>query len=322
MAAEKTDQFHDEQVLKTAGHLKGLNGESSVGSGSKDALLHESRDELMSQTQRMASIGRLSSGIAHEINTPIQYIGDNMQFFKDSFKDLVTLFNGCMDFIEVTRKGQVSEAAVLQIENTVKETDSEYLIEEIPRAIDQTIEGLKRVSEIASAMKKFCHPGGDERQFVDINKIIKNVVTVARNEWKYFADIVFNLDKNLPPVPCRPGEINQVLLNLVINAAHVVRDVVEKDGTEKGEIKISTGSDHGWAEIRISDTGTGIPKEIRHRIFDPFFTTKEVGRGTGQGLAISRGMIVKNYGGTLDFETESGKGTTMTVRLPLGDKNE
>ncbi len=323
MTAEKTERFYDRQALNTNRHVNGLTGESFIEPGAADVSGYDDRNSLISQTQRMASIGRLSSGIAHEINTPIQYIGDNMQFFKDSFEDLVILFNGCKDFVQKAGKEQVSVSALLQIENTFKETDSEYLMEEIPRAIDQTIEGLKRVSEIASAMKQFCHPGGDERQLIDINKVVENVVLVARNEWKYFADIVFDLENNLPPVPCRPGEINQVLLNLIINAAHAVGDMVEKEGLdEKGKIRISTKSDSARAEIRISDTGSGIPEEIRHRIFDPFFTTKKIGKGTGQGLAISRSIIVNNYGGTLDYETETGKGTTMIVRLPLGAENE
>jgi signal transduction histidine kinase len=149
-----------------------------------------------------------------------------------------------------------------------------------------------------------------------LNKVVENVITVARNEWKYVADVITDLDSTLPPVRCRLGEINQVILNLIINAVHATRDVVG-EGNDKGTIKVSTVSDGSWAEIRVSDSGTGIPKKVRSRIFDPFFTTKEVGRGTGQGLAISYSLIVNNHGGTLGFETEEGKGTTMIVRLPL-----
>ena len=196
------------------------------------------------------------------------------------------------------------------------------MIEEIPKAIEQSIEGLQRVSEIVSAMKQFCHPGIEEKQAADLNKAVKNIITVARNEWKYVAEVITDLDTTLPPVFCRIGEINQVLLNLIINAAHAIKDAVRSQDNVKGIIKVSTSHDNSWAEIRVTDSGTGIQKEIRPRIFDPFFTTKEVGNGTGQGLAISHSVVTKNHGGTLGFETELGKGTTMIVRLPLGDKDE
>jgi signal transduction histidine kinase len=171
-------------------------------------------------------------------------------------------------------------------------------------------------------MKQFGHPGIEEKQVSDLNSAIKNVITVARNEWKYVADVITEFDTDLPPIPCRLGEINQAILNLIINAAHAIKDFIDQEENGKGTIKVSTTHDDSWVEIRISDTGAGIPKKIRSRIFDPFFTTKEVGRGTGQGLAISHSLIVNNHGGTLGFETEEGKGTTMIVRLPLRAQGE
>jgi len=155
---------------------------------------------------------------------------------------------------------------------------------------------------------------------VDLNHAIENTITVAKNEWKYVAEMETDFDPALPPVPCLPGELNQVILNMIINAAHAIADVMGDGSKGKGTIRITTRRDGNWAEIRISDTGTGIPEAIRDRIFDPFFTTKEVGKGTGQGLAIARSMIVDKHGGTIDFETQEGKGTTFIIRLPLEEK--
>jgi signal transduction histidine kinase len=167
-------------------------------------------------------------------------------------------------------------------------------------------------------MKDFSHPGSTEKELVDINHGIESTVTVARNEWKYVADVHLQLDPDLPSVPCLASEFNQVILNLLINAAHAIQDTLN-DGGSKGTITVSTAQAGEWAEIRVSDSGTGIPPQIAQRIFEPFFTTKEVGRGTGQGLAIARSVIVEKHGGTIDFETEVGRGTTFIIRLPLNE---
>jgi PAS domain S-box-containing protein len=282
----------------------------------RDISERKNREEQLNQTRRLESIGQLAAGIAHEINTPIQYIGDNVQFLKDSFGDIISLLNRTLACVKAPG-GSNKEAAVNEIEGIMKSIDSDYLIDEIPRAIEQSINGLQRVSEIVQAMKQFCHPGVEEKHASDLNAAIKNVVTVTKNEWKYVADVVTELDATLPLVPCRLGEINQVILNLIINAVHTIKDVIGKEGRGKGTITIRTGYDDSWAEIRVGDTGTGIPNEIRSKIFDPFFTTKEVGKGTGQGLAISHVIVVNNHGGTIGFETEMGTGTTMIVRIPL-----
>jgi PAS domain S-box-containing protein len=283
----------------------------------RDISGRKKSEDQLNKTLRLESIGQLSAGIAHEINTPIQYVGDNIQFLKDSFGDILNLLNSALAYVKMPAAGPGKESAVSDIEEIMKSIDSDYLIDEIPRAIEQSINGLQRVSEIVKAMKQFCHPGKEEKQASDLNAAIKNVVTVAKNEWKYVADVVTDLDEALPLVPCRLGEINQVILNLIINAVDAIKDALGKDGTGKGTIRITTTHDDSWAEIRISDTGTGIPSEIRSKIFNPFFTTKEVGKGTGQGLAISHSIIVKKHGGTIGFETEMGKGTTMIVRIPL-----
>jgi signal transduction histidine kinase len=175
---------------------------------------------------------------------------------------------------------------------------------------------VERVATIVKAMKEFSHPGSAEMKAVDLNHAIESTLTISRNEWKYVADTATEFDPHLPVVRCLPGEFNQVILNLVVNAAHAISDVKTR-GRQKGRIIVTTRRDGDWAEIRVRDTGTGIPEAVRGRIFTPFFTTKEVGRGTGQGLAIAHTVVVKKHGGTLDFETEEGKGTTFIIRLPI-----
>jgi signal transduction histidine kinase len=166
-------------------------------------------------------------------------------------------------------------------------------------------------------MKDFSHPGPQAMTPVDLNRAIESTITVASNEWKYVAEVETELDPELPPVPCLPGELNQVVLNLIVNGAHAIADVVGDGSAGKGVIKVSTRCDGEFAEIRIADTGTGIPVEARNKIFDPFFTTKEVGKGTGQGLSIAHDVVVHRHKGRISFDTELGRGTTFVIRLPL-----
>jgi two-component system, NtrC family, sensor kinase len=267
--------------------------------------------------QKMESIGQLAAGIAHEINTPIQFVGDNTRFLQDSVKDLIQIVDR---FARVLDPGQGSRSwdeRTAEIEQALGELDVEFLKKETPKAIEQSLEGVDRVAKIVRSMKEFSHPGGSDKQPADLNKAIESTVTVSRNEWKYVAEMSLELDASLPPVPCLLGDFNQVVLNIIINAAHAITDVVGKDSGKKGTITISTRIDGDWAEVRISDTGGGIPEEIRRKVFDPFFTTKEVGKGTGQGLAIARNVVVQEHGGTIDVESHVGQGTTFTIRLPI-----
>lgn len=274
-------------------------------------------------SQKMESIGQLSAGIAHEINTPIQYVGDNTRFMQEACADLFALLEKHHVLLEACRSGRVTPAMIQNIEAETKEYDLEYLKNEIPNSILQSLEGVERVATIVRAMRGFAHPDASREKIpANINQGIENTITVSRNEWKYAAEMHKNLDPELPLVSCLTGEINQVILNIIVNAAHAIQNVVGPDQKRKGNITITTGHEADWAEIRITDTGSGIPPEVRHKIFDPFFTTKEVGRGTGQGLAISRSVIVEKHGGTLDFETEIGKGTTFIIRLPVKSREE
>ncbi len=272
--------------------------------------------------QKLEAIGQLASGIAHEINTPTQYIGDNTQFLKEGFDDFVTLLEKYNRLLKAVKQSEPSSQLVSEIEEALEAVDANYLTNEIPNAIQQSLEGVERVTSIVRAMKEFAHPGSKEKTLTDINRAIESTVTVARNEWKYVAEMKTDFAGDLPEVFCLPGEFNQVILNIVVNAAHAISETIENGGVERGVITISTHKAGDWAEIRISDTGPGIPEEIRSKIFNAFFTTKGVGKGSGQGLAISHSVIVDKHGGELTFETETGKGTTFIIRLPITSELE
>ena len=270
------------------------------------------------QAQKLESIGQIAAGIAHEINTPTQYVGDNTRFIRDAFTDIQTVLEKFTELLESVRGGSLRPELIAEVERELQATDIEYLSEEVPHAIEQSLEGVSRIARIVQSMKDFAHPGSGEKMSADINKAIESTITVARNEWKYVAEMETHFDKALPPVPCLLGEFNQVILNMIINATHAIADVVGDGSQGKGKITVTTAKvDDAWVEVRVADTGTGIPVEARSRIFDPFFTTKEVGKGTGQGLAISHTVIVEKHGGQLSFETEMGRGTAFIIRLPL-----
>ncbi len=273
----------------------------------------------LGQAQKLESIGLLAAGIAHEINTPTQYVGDNTRFLQDAFDDLIKILESYRDYIAAVKAGGSEEISLTEIEDLVKELDLEYLMEEVPKSIEESLQGLSRVAKIVLAMKEFSHPGTKEKSLVDINRAIESTITVARNEWKYVADMVTDFDTSLPQVLCHPGDVNQVILNIIINAAHAIKEILGEQPETKGTITVRTRKDSNRCEIRISDTGPGIPESIRSKVFDPFFTTKDVGKGTGQGLALSHDVIVEKHGGSISFDT-SEKGTTFIIRLPIEDE--
>ncbi|MHC9541839.1 MAG: cache domain-containing protein [Vulcanimicrobiota bacterium] len=271
------------------------------------------------QAQKLESIGQLAAGIAHEINTPIQYIGDNIRFLQSAFGDIEKLLRQYGEISEEMKKGVPVDELARTVESACQEADLDYLRDEIPRAVQQSLEGVICVRQIVAAMKEFSYPSQQEKIKVDINRAIENTVIVARNEWKYVADLVMDLDPSLPLISCLPGELNQAVLNMIVNAAHAIEEKADGESQQKGTITIKTRCNCKNAEIRISDTGAGIHENIRSRIFDPFFTTKDVGKGTGQGLAIAHSVIVGKHHGTIEFESETGKGTTFMITLPIDD---
>ncbi len=283
----------------------------------KDITEQTELEAQLHQAQKLESIGQLAAGIAHEINTPTQYVGDNTRFLQESFEDLLPVLQRAREWIERELEEKPEAEELRDLAKAFEEADLEYLQEEIPKAIEQSLAGVGRVSKIVAAMKSFSHPGVEDRTCIDINESIRSTVTVATNEWKYVATVDLDFDENLPQVPCFPGEFNQVILNLIVNAAHAIEDKIGDGSKGKGKITITTLKKEDRIEIRVTDTGTGIPVEVQERVFDPFFTTKEVGKGTGQGLNIAHNVIGKKHGGIIDFETKPGEGTTFFIQLPL-----
>ena len=304
------------QARRTVDDLESAVAERTRELVEQQKELEETHTQLL-QAQKLESIGRLAAGIAHEINTPTQFVGDNTRFLQDSVQDLIKTMDQYAGLLDTEAAQQNWDERVAKLKADLEDLDIEFLREEIPKAIEQSLEGVERVAKIVRSMKEFSHPGGDTKQMVDLNKAIDSTITVARNEWKYVSDLVTDFDPGLPLVPCLAGDFNQVILNMIINASHAIGDVVGENTGEKGTITISTRHDDGWAEVRISDTGTGIAEEHRSKVFDHFFTTKEIGKGTGQGLAIAYNVITEKHGGTISLESEVGKGTTFTVRLPI-----
>lgn len=287
-----------------------------------DGLLLDITDRKNLETQllhsqKLESVGQLAAGIAHEINTPTQYVGDNTRFLQDAFGDLLRVLGTYARLLEAAQNQSVTPEMLGEVEAAVRDADLEYLGEEIPKAIEQALEGLQKISKIVGAMKEFSHPGGEEKETMDLNRVIETTITVARNEWKYVAEVVTDFAENLPALQCYPGELGQVFLNLIVNAAHAIADVVGDGSDGKGTITLRTRQVENTVEVCISDTGAGVPEPVRDKIFDPFFTTKEVGKGTGQGLAIARSVIVDKHGGALGLESESGRGATFVICLPL-----
>ena len=275
-----------------AGNLTGFVGTGFDITDRKDA------EARMASSDRLESIGRLAAGVAHEINTPIQYLNDSVTFIRDGVGELLAY---------------IDEMHKLTDARPAASDDVDYMREELPPALTRVAEGLSRIAEIVRSMKVFSHADQNEMSDVDLNCSITSTLVVARSEYRDVADVETDFGE-LPRVVCHGGQINQVVLNLVVNAAHAISD--NSKGV-RGKIVVRTRKEDGRAVISIEDTGGGIPEAIRARIFDPFFTTKEVGRGTGQGLSVSRNVVVKGHGGELDFVTELGKGTTFFVRLPI-----
>ncbi len=274
-------------------------------------------ENRLAQSQKLESIGQLAAGIAHEINTPIQYVGDNTQFLLNSFDTLVSVMGQFKELLASAKTGHIDPQQVEALNLAIEASDLDFLCQEIPLAIQQSMEGINRVTDIVRAMKEFSHPVVREKQLVDINRALTSTLAVTRNEWKYRTDVETDLAADLPKVLCLPGEINQAFLNVLINAAQAIQMALEAGTRSRGLIRIKTIQEGDWVEIRISDNGDGIPEEIQPHVFEPFFTTKEVGKGTGQGLAIAYDIVACKHGGTLTFETTTGVGTTFIIRLPI-----
>ena len=297
--------FHNETLVKVRGVIVDITEEKKR---EEQRVLMEGQ---LKHAQKMEAIGQLAAGIAHEINTPSQFVGDNLNFIADTTKEFTAYQKALESLVVQANTDDLSQ----QLNQLREQFDIEFLEEETPMAIEQSIDGVSRISKIVSAMKDFSHPGKDDKQKIDINRAIESTTIVARNEWKYIADLQFDFEEGLVQVNCFAGEINQVILNMIVNACHAIQDIT--DGKEKGKIIISTAQMNESIIIKISDNGAGMDEETKQRIFDPFFTTKGVGQGTGQGLSLAYAVIVDQHGGEISVESKVGTGTTFIIKLPI-----
>ncbi len=279
----------------------------------RDIAYRKDLERQLVQAQKMEALGSLSSGIAHEINTPTQYVRDNIKFLNDAFQ----AYDGFYKDILSVRESLPQEAQQT-LDASAKNQDIGFFSDETPQALEQSLEGVGRIIEIVGAIRGFSYPATEDIVYTDLNEALKNTIIVSRNQWKSYTQVEMKFDENLPPVPCIPGKLTQVILNLIVNATHAIE---EKSGNtpdpDNNKIIISTSATKKKVTIAVSDTGCGIPKENMSKIFNPFFTTKEVGKGTGQGLSISYDIVVKKHGGSLTVESEPGKGTTFIIELPM-----
>jgi signal transduction histidine kinase len=312
------ESLHDAFGIGLAGCMISLVA-SKLGRGLDEAhheMKHRMHIEVeLRQAQRLESVGRLAAGVAHEINTPIQFASDSLQFLRNGLTELFDVVDKLEVVQRSVRDGIPSQDAAAMAADASDTADVPYLAENVPKALDRALDGLGRVATIVRSMKEFAHPGSKEMAVADLNRAIESTLTMMTNEYKYVAVLETDYGE-IPPIRCHIGELNQVVLSIVINAAHAIADVVHGTAT-MGRIRVRTYREADDVVITISDTGGGIPEDVRGHVFDPFFTTKGVGRGTGQGLAIAHSVVVGKHRGQLGFETELGKGTTFVIRLPI-----
>lgn len=282
----------------------------------RDITARKRLETELAHARKLEAAGQLAAGIAHEINTPTQFVSDSLHFLQEAFEDQRPLIAKYRETLATLQGDPKYEARLAEVQEAEEEADLEYLDAHAPASFERCIEGLTRISAIVGAMKEFAHPGQRAQSPADINQALRSTLIIARNEYKYVATVETDLAA-LPSVVCHVGDLNQAFLNLLVNAAHAIGDVVGDSG-ELGVITVKTKHDDEYVQIEIGDTGGGVPFEVRDRIFDPFFTTKEVGKGSGQGLAIAHSVVADKHGGSLCFETNLGEGTTFIIRVPVG----
>ncbi len=270
-------------------------------------------ESQMDEARRLEAIGALSAGIAHEINTPIQFIGDNLDYLEEGLRSIWKSYNRYDALKQAAAVAGCCPEEVAQVDEFNQSVNLTTLIDEIGAALKESRDGIKQVRDIVILMKEFAHPGTDDKDEVDVNAILTNVLAICKNRRKNVADVETKLNGALPRVRCRKGQVQQVFLNLVINAI----DAIDEAGKGRGRIEIETRAEGEAVQILISDTGCGVPEKLKQKIFDPFFTTKPVGKGTGQGLALAKDCIVKSHGGKLTLVDKPGYATTFLIELPL-----
>lgn len=270
------------------------------------------------QSRKMESIGSLAAGVAHEINTPMQYVNGNIEFLKNAYEKVFLVVDAFNNNLELPEKSWEERKSTLM--KMMEDNHFEKLRRQTPEAIDEAFEGIQRVIEIVRAMKVMAHPGGKDKTMFDLNELVRNTVTISRNSWKYAVELELDLQEPLREMAGFPSDLRQVVLNLIVNAADAIVECNGKETGKLGALVIRTSEQNDVIKIEVTDSGCGVPEEIRERVFDPFFTTKEVGKGSGQGLAITYDIVVNKHGGSIDLQSELGVGTTFVVTLPREDK--
>lgn len=281
-----------------------------------DLTEHHMLENQLQQAQKLESVGQLAAGVAHEINTPMQYIGDNLDFLEKKVSSIGPILDSLVLLMKEEHAEEDRQIILREMLEAAKKSKVKKFNTATLDAITDSKDGVKHVSKIVRAMKEFAHPGQEERTPVDINRALESTIAVSTNEWKYVANVEKELDPSIPTVNALSVELNQVFLNIIVNAAHAIGGAEGEDTVELGTITVSTSLVNDNVQIAISDTGSGIPDNIKKRIFDPFFTTKEVGKGTGQGLSIAHNVIVGQHGGRLWCDSTPGKGTTFFIQIP------
>ncbi len=315
VAVQPGDEKTERVVAFTVNPTHDAHGRGFVITGS-DVTERQMLETQLHHAQRLEAVGTLAAGIAHEINTPMQFVSDNLRFVQQSVEPLADLLKVMPEVLAAVQGPGVTPELSEKLRDAANGVDVGFLAAEIPAALGEMHEGVQRVTTIVRAMKDFSHPGHQGKQGADLNKAIATTIAVARNEYKYVADVETDFG-DVPHIECFVADLNQVFLNLLVNAAHAIREAIGEGNGKRGKIRVSTRQEGEWLEVRFADSGCGIPEKVRGKIFDQFFTTKAVGKGTGLGLAIARAVVVEKHHGTITFETELGKGTTFIVRLPL-----
>jgi signal transduction histidine kinase len=265
--------------------------------------LEEAQNQLL-QSDKMASIGQLAAGVAHEINNPVGFVSSNLNTLRQYVGDLLSL----VDAYAASHAAPLDTAAAAHLSDTCEEVELDYLKQDLPQLLDESADGLARVKKIVQDLKDFSRVDQSEWQEADLNAGLQSTLNVVRHEIKYRAEVVHRLQP-LPTVLCLAAQLNQVFMNLIVNASHAI--------SEHGVITLSSGTEGQWVWIQVDDDGCGMSDEVRRRVFEPFYTTKEVGKGTGLGLSLSF-SIVQKHGGAILVRSQLGVGTSFRVWVPIG----
>ena len=282
-----------------------------------DITERKQMEEQLARSQKLEAIGLLAAGIAHEINTPTQFIHTNVEFLAEAFNDCSEVVNQISIVTKGLKEGKPRSELLQEVLDDFDQNEFAEMREEVQDALNGTLEGVERITRIVDSMRYFSHPGSDKKELLDINNAIEHAITVSKNEWKYYADIVTDLDANLPQILGYSAPLNQVLLNIIVNAAQAISDSIGDSPERKGKISISTQQADKMVEIRIVDNGPGIDEKVIPNIFDPFFTTKKIGKGTGQGLALAHSVVVDKHEGSIEVKSRLGEGATFIIQLPI-----